>query len=192
MKLMILQKSGRLIFFLLIISLAGSGLWGTVQAAKEIKAGYYDLERLRSELPFFQKINEIYKEKDAELEAFRGNLYKDYLSFYDENIKKFNKEASGKSENEKNQLFERFQTQINNRIKTMNDQLEKKRLQIEDFKMEQTRAANEQLKELVAAVASKKKLAFVVDKSMVLSGGTDITKDIIKKVMKDEKRDKTK
>ena len=191
MKLTILQKSGRRFIALLIIGLAWSGLWGTVQAAKEIKAGYYDLERLRSELPFYQKLNEAFMEMDAELEAFRGNLYKQYLGFYNENLKKYNKEISGKSDAEKEQISDRFQTQLDNRIKEMNDQLEKKQRQNEELKTEQTRAAEEHLKELVAAVASKKKLAFVVEKNMVLSGGTDITKDIIKKVMKDEKQDKT-
>lgn len=191
MMLTIHQKSGRRFILLLIVGLAWTGLWGTVQAAKEIKAGYYDLERLRSELPFFQKLDEIFKAKDAELEVFRGGLYKEYQGFYNEKLKIYQKETSGKSEVEKNQITERFKTQLNNRIKEMNDQLEKKRLQIQEFKTEQTQAADDQLKELVAAVSGKKKLAFVVEKSMVLSGGTDITKDIIKKVAKDEKQDKT-
>lgn len=190
MKLTFLQKSGRSFVFLLIVGLVWLCLWGTAQA-KEIKIGFYDLERLRSELSFFLKLNDDFKAKDSELEAFRGNLYKEYLSFYNENTKKYNKEVTGKSDSEKAQIAARFQSQLSNRINEINEQLEKKRLQIEEFKTEETQAANDQLREVMAAVSAKKKLAIVVEKSLVLYGGTDITQDIIKKVKKDDKQDKT-
>lgn len=190
MKLTILQKSGRFFVSLLTIGFVWMCLWGTVEA-KEIKVGFYDLQLLRYELPFFQKLTETCKAKDAELEVFRGKLYKEYMSFYDENIRKYHKETTGKSDAEKAQISARFQAQLNNRIKEINEQLEKKRLQIEEFKMEETRATDDQLMELVAAISRKKKLAMVVEKNRVLYGGTDITKDIIKKVKKDEKQDKT-
>lgn len=190
MKLTILQKSGRSFIFLVTVGLVWLCLWGTAQA-KEIKVGFYDLERLQSELSFFQKLNGILKAKDDELEAFRGSLYKEYLSFYNENTKKYDKEVTGKSDSEKTQITARFQAQLNNRIKEINEQLENKRLQIAEFKTEETRAANDKLKEVMAAVSAKKKLAVIIEKSMLLYGGTDITQDIIKKVKKDEKKDKT-
>jgi outer membrane protein len=186
-----LQKSGRSFIFLLTVGLVWLCLWGTAQA-KEVKVGFYDLERLRSELPFYQKLNDIFKAKDSELEAFRGNLYKEYLSFYNENTKKYNKEAAGKSNSETSQIAARYEAQLNNRIKEINEQLEKKRLQITEFKTEETQAADDHLKEVMVAVSAKKKLAIVVEKRTVLYGGTDITQDIIKKVKKDEKQDKAK
>jgi hypothetical protein len=191
MKLTLLQKSGRFPFFLLIIGFVAMSLWGTVQA-KELKVGFYDLQRLQDELPFFLKLSETFKAKDAELETFRGNLYKEYTSFYYENTRKYDKEATGKSSAEKDQISERFQAELNNKIKEINMQLEKKRLQIDELKTEQTQAANNEFMELVAVVSKKKKLALVVEKSMVLYGGTDITQDIIKKVKKDEKQNKSK
>jgi Skp family chaperone for outer membrane proteins len=190
MKLTMLQKSGRYFVFLMIIGFAWMSLGGAVWA-KELKVGFYDLERLKYELPFFQKLNEVFKAKDAELELFRGNLYKEYMSFYNENTQRHKKEASGKSAAEQDQIAARFQTELNNKIKEMNDQLEKKRLMNEEFKKEQIQATNDRIDELVAAVSAKKKLALVVEKSSVLYGGTDITQDIIKKVQKDAKQDKT-
>jgi Skp family chaperone for outer membrane proteins len=189
MKLTILRKPTRLLVWLLAMGLVWGLLWGTA-LAKEVKAGYYDLERLQAELPFFQKLKDTFAARDAELEALRGSLYKVYLKFYEENFKQYNKEAAGKSDAEKEQIYERFQTRINNRIKEMNDQLEKKRLENEALKAEDIQATNDRLKELVAQVAAKKKLAVVVERKLVLYGGTDITQEIIKKVKKDEKQDK--
>ena len=190
MKFKIFPKFSRYFMLLSIVVIIASAFWGET-FAKDVKLGFYDTQRLESELPFYQRLMDSIQAREKEYEQFRGNLYKDYLKYYQERSQKYNQEKSEKTGAELAQITERFQAELNNKIKEMNDQLEKKRLETETFKEEQNQAYKDKIMGLVKAVADKKKMSFVIPKDLVLFGGTDLTNDIIKKVKKDEKDNKT-
>lgn len=190
MRSIILPKFCKYVILLFLIILGWMVFFG-ITWAKDVKVGFFDLDKLKSELPFFQNLTDVLSAKDDELEQFRGKLYKDYLKFYQENSQSCDREKLGKSAADQAQITEHFQSELDTKIKEMNDQIEQKRLENETFKTEQNQAVKAKVLKLVATISTKKKLMAVVEKDSVLYGGTDITDDIVKQFQKEEKQYKT-
>lgn len=180
-KLLKLFKTGG-IFLLAILVIA---LPITSFAKKTIKVGYYNLATLQKELPEYQQLQDSIKQKQAELETLRGNLYREYQLYYQESARKLADQTKGKSPEEKNNLEESLQDALQQKISAINRQIEQKQKENERFQSEQTMAALENLKKLVATVATKKKLDLVVEKSNIFYGDNDITQLIIAQVKKE-------
>jgi Skp family chaperone for outer membrane proteins len=187
MNLTILRQFCKLLVFPLIIALGWISFTGIV-FGKELKIGFIDTERLHAELPFYQELEDVLKAKDAELDRFRGDLYKEYLQFYQAREQEYNRENLDKSSGEQAKIAEHFQAEIKTKMDELNSQLAKKKQEIEAVKAEQNQALIDKVNQLITDFSKRKKLAAVIDKKLVLYGGTDITKDIIKKANKDQKK----
>ena len=189
MKLNLFDKSGRTIFFI-ILFLVGVSLISCVFAKKELQIGYVDFDRLHNELPFYQRVDDLVKSKDNEMEVFRGNLYRDYLQYYKKREQDFQKEKFGKSSSEQTQITERFQADVKVKMTEINNQLETKQQEITTIKSQRNQELVIKVDQLIKDVSKKKKLDCVIEKSLIFHGGTDITSDIVNKVLKEEKKSK--
>ncbi len=187
MNLNILRGLRRFLILSFILVLAGVSLNGTV-FGKSLKVGFIDMELLRTELPYYQELENIFKAKDAELESFRGSLYKEYLQFYQQREQNYLKEKTGRSSEEQERLSQRFQTEVKAKMAQLNEQLEKRQGELEKFKEEQNQMLIDKVNELINTVSAKAKVATVIEKKYVFYGGTDITKKVIDKVKKDSQK----
>ncbi|MCL6588334.1 MAG: OmpH family outer membrane protein [Firmicutes bacterium] len=181
LKLLKLLKNG-VIFLLVILTIAAPV---TSFATKTIKAGYYNLATLQQELPEYRQLQELLKQKKAELETLRGNLYREYQLYYQEAARKLEDETKGKSPEEKSSLEKSFHNLLQQKISAINRQIEEKQQEIDRFQSEKTAAVLENLKKLIATVATKKKLDLVVEKNNIFYGDNDITQLIISQAKKE-------
>jgi Skp family chaperone for outer membrane proteins len=183
--LKILKTGG--IFFLVILIIT---LPITSFAKKTIKVGYYNLATLQKELPEYQQLQDSIKQKQAELDTMRGNLYREYQLFYQESARKLEEEAKGKSPEEKNNLEKSFQDALQQKIRAINQQIEQKQQEYDQFQSKKNTAAFENLKKMIAAVAAKKKLDLVVEQNTIFYGDNDITQLIITQAKKEAEKTK--
>ncbi len=189
MNLTFLRQFYKFAVFSIIIVLIGISINGVV-FGKELKIGFVDMERLHAEIPFYQELEDVLKAKDVELERFRGDLYKEYIQFYQVREQKYNWEKLDKLSGQ-DDVTERFQSDLKIKMNGLNNRLEQKKQEIDNFKTEQSQALTTKIDKLINDYSKHKKLAMVIDKKLVLYGGTDITNDIIKKVDKELKKNKT-
>jgi Skp family chaperone for outer membrane proteins len=143
-------------------------------AKKTVKIGYYDLEAVQKDLPAFQQLRDSLKQKQVELENFRGNLYREYQLFYQESTQKLNDQKKGKSPEEQSQLEMKLNETLQQKISAINRQIAEKQQENEQFQTVQISAIRENLNQLIAMVAAKKKLDVVVEKSPILYGKQDL------------------
>jgi Skp family chaperone for outer membrane proteins len=186
MNLTIPRQFYKILIFPLIIFLIGVGFSGIV-FGKELKIGFIDMERLHAGLFYYQELEDAMKAKNVELDSFRGDLYKEYLQFYQEHEQKYNREKEDKSPGEQTEIAEHFQAEIKAKMDELNIQLEKKKQEIETYNADQNQFLIDKVAKLITDISKKEKYTAVIDKKLVLYGGTDITNNIIKKAEKDHK-----
>jgi Skp family chaperone for outer membrane proteins len=185
-KLFKLWKPGVVILVALLVI----ALPVTILAKKTMKVGYYDLEMIQKELPEYQQLRDSIKQKQAELETLRGNLYREYQLFYQEATRKLADEKKGKSPEEQGRLDKQLNETLQQKVSGINRQIEQKKQENERLQAEQTSAIRENLKRLIAVIAAKKKLDLVVEKKDILYGETDITSSIISQAKKEAEKAK--
>lgn len=194
--LKLLQTVGFFLLTVLVIALPITTL-----AKKTTKVGYYNLETLQKDLPVYQQLRDSVKQKQVELENLRGNLYREYQLFYQESARKLEDEKKGKSSEEQGQLEKKLNDTLQQKISAINRQIEQKQQENERFQSEQILGLRENLNKLIAAVAKKKKLDVVIEKSSIyvkqdvaverstiLYGETDITPLIIAEAKKEAEK----
>jgi outer membrane protein len=166
--------------------IAFTSLTGAAAPSNLNSVGIVDVEKLHAELPDFQDLQAIVKEKENGLKSFQGYLLSKHRVAAKELQDKFDKEKNGKSAEEQKALEKHYQDELRKKGEELNSQLEQERTKIVKELDEQKKKADERMREIISAVAADKKLSVVFDKNAVLFGGTDITDLAIKKAKKDD------
>ncbi|HEY8462898.1 MAG TPA: OmpH family outer membrane protein [Bacillota bacterium] len=152
--------------------------------AKEAKIGIVDMEKLQKELPDYQDLQSMIKEKESGFKNYQGYLLSQHRQALKELQDQADKDKKGKSSEAQATVEKKFQEQVKKQAEETNAKLEKERDKIMKELNERKQKADENTKKLISDVAADKKLSIVFDKNAVLFGGTDITDQVIAKAKK--------
>ena len=158
-------RSAMVILSLALIAYAGSVYWKTSHATAEGEmVGYVDLETVVKK---YSKAAEAQKSLDAYQQQIDKEL-KEKI------IKKYKTDDPSKMPAEAQPEIEKMISEAKSKIKKQFDQVQKQKWD----------PAQKNIKEAIKAVAKARGLRVVVDKAVVLAGGSDITKDVIARLNK--------
>jgi Skp family chaperone for outer membrane proteins len=165
---------------------------GAASQPKLNNVGSVDVNKLHDELPVFQNLQEIMKEKENGFKSFQGYILSQHRVALKELQDKAAGEKKGKSTEEQTSIDRRYQEDVKKQTDELNNKLERERDKIVRELNDLKRKADEGMRKIINDVAGDKKLAIVFDKNAVLFGGTDITDAVIAKAKKDIKDDSKK
>lgn len=154
--------------------------------------GVVDMEKIQKDLPDYQKLQSLVKDKDAEFKLFQNYVYVQHQNSLKSLKEKADKEKEGKNSEQQAAIDTKYNEEIQKKTEETRDQLDKKRNELMKTINEQKAVVEEQVKKLIASIAQDKKLSVVLEKGSVLYGGTDITELVIEKGKKEAEKVKTK
>jgi Skp family chaperone for outer membrane proteins len=171
-----------------------TSLTGAVSAKDSTigNVGYVDVAKLQQQLPDFNKLEAVMKEKESGFKYFQGYLFSQHRSALKELQDKATAEKDGKTPEQQTEIDNKLQEDLKKKSDALNAQLEKERSKIMQELNDLKSKADEKTKTLISEVAHDKKLGIVFDKSAVLFGGTDITDEVIAKGKKADQKAETK
>lgn len=154
------------------ISLALTAFSGA-SFAKDSPIGFVDTKKIFES----SKLAEAVSSAEKELQSFKENLDKDTL-----NKSKQLEDAKAKKigDAKLKEMQDKFQTEIENKRKEGLALREKKQKDLEDMSTK----LKQEIDDIIKTVAKEKQVDVVVDKQLILFGGTDITEDVIKSLNK--------
>ncbi len=152
--------------------------------------GYVDSDKLHSQLPDFQRLESLVKDKQAEFDSFRGYIYTQQRNAVKQLQDKATQDKVGKSADEQANIDKKLKDDVQKKNDELQAQLEQKYAEIQKGLDAQKSAAMDKEKKLIADVAADQKIALVLDKAAVLYGGIDITQAVIDKATKEDSKTK--
>lgn len=169
-----------------------TSITGAAPAKDTTNIGIVDMEKLQNELPDFQDLKSLVKEKENGFKHFQGYLLSQHRAALKEIQDKATSDKNGKKADEQAEIEKRFQDDVKKKSEETNDKLEKERSKIMQELNEVKKKAEDDTRKLITEVAADQKLSVVLDKNAVLFGGTDITGKVIEKAKKDAKNESKK
>jgi Skp family chaperone for outer membrane proteins len=151
--------------------------------------GYVNSERLQEELPDFKKLESIYKDKKTEFDSYQGYLYQSHRNNVKQLQDKATQDKNGKSADEQASIDKKLQDEIQKKTEELKAQLDQKYNEIQKYLNEQKKVVIDKQTKLIADVATEQKIGMVLEKSVILFGGTDITQAVIDKAGKEQAKD---
>lgn len=175
--------SGVVILSLVLLFSSLSGAAPSPNAA--INVGFVDAGRIQNEIPDYQNLQAVLKEKDNEFKLFQGYIMQQHRNALKELQDKATAEKNGKTAEEQAGIEARYKDEAQKKSNELNAQLEAKRNEIMQYLNEQKKLTEDKVKKLITEVGAEKKLSMVLDKSVVFYGGTDITDLVIERAKKE-------
>jgi Skp family chaperone for outer membrane proteins len=154
--------------------------------------GYVDVDKLHQQLPDFNNLEAVMKEKESGFKYFQGYLFSQHRTAVKDLQDKATAEKEGKTPEEQAAVDNKLQEDLKKKSDELNAQLEKERSKIMQELNDLKSKADEKTKTLISEVAKDKKLGIVFDKNAVLYGGTDITDEVIAQAKKAAQKADTK
>ena len=183
-----MKKAGGLLSLVLlgVLILGGVLLFNNISGvdAASFNIGFVDMEKLQKELPDYQNLQQIIRDKESEYNLFRGYIYQEHQSSVKDLERKINQTKSGKSKEEQEALDKKLQGEIKKKTDELNARLSEKVAEIQKYLKEQEQIIWDKVQKLISEVASDKKVEVVLEKKSVYHGGKDITQDVITKAKK--------
>ncbi|HOJ77220.1 MAG TPA: OmpH family outer membrane protein [Bacillota bacterium] len=182
-KFLMVFVGGVVILSLVLLFSSLSGAAPSPNAA--INVGFVDTGKIQNELPDYQSLQAILKEKDTEFKLYQGYIMQQHRNALKELQDKAVAEKNGKTAEEQASIDKRYKDEAQKKSDELNAQLEAKRNEIMQYLNEQKKLTEDKVKKLITEVGAEKKLSMVLDKSVVFYGGTDITDLVIEKAKKE-------
>lgn len=168
-----------------------SGFAGAAPAGNG-NVGLVDMGKLQEELPEFQRLEVLVKDKESEFKLFQNYVFTQHQNVLKSLKDKADQEKTGKSTADQAAIEKRFDEEVQKKTDETKNQLEQKRNEFMQQLNAEKSVVEENVKKLINKVAEEKKVTVVLDKNAVLYGGTDITDAVIEKGKKEADTSKTK
>ncbi len=178
--------SGVLLFFL-TSGFVEAFFWRTPEY------GFIDLTRIQAEARRYSLLQEELDRLEQEFEAFREEVRAEHARKVRELTKEFTAKI-GEDGIEMPVLEEEFTRRAEKLAEENQAKLDQKRAEIDRLKEERRKAVEDELKVIVEKVAKKTRVQAVLLKERIITGGRDLTDDVLKEWEKElaarEKREK--
>ncbi len=165
-----------------------SGLTGAAAPANG-PIGLVDTEKLRDQLPDFQRLEAMVKDKQSEFEKYQGYIYESHKNTVKQLQDKATQEKNGKSTTEQAAIDKKLQEEVQKKTDESKQQLEQKYSEIQKYLNDQKKTVVDKQNKLISDTAGDQKVAVVLEKGAVLFGGTDITQAVLDKAAKEASKE---
>ena len=147
----------------------------------ENSIGVVDFSQAQEKLTIFMRLKDLWKAYEAELNNFAALKRQEAISYNAELEQKKETELVGKSAAEEQEIERKYEKLAQDKATEVNQALQAKKKELEDKFNSERAKADENLRQIIAAVSADKKLKLVLVKTAVYYGGLDVTADVIAK-----------